>query len=180
MQKLENLLPNYEKKRIDSKNIADALGISNKTVSKWETGLGCPDLSLWPDLSVILGTEITQLMEGEITTNKPDVGNISNIRFYVCPNCGNILVSIGKRFNILLRKKLERLEVNSEENIEMQCEEIDMDYYITLNHEMNKEHYISFAAYVKSDRIYLNRLYPNKVRLSEFLLCEEESFMFTV
>ena len=61
-----------KEKGLTQKNIADALGISNKTVSKWETGLGCPDLSLWPDLSVILGTEITQLMEGEITTNKPD------------------------------------------------------------------------------------------------------------
>lgn len=151
-----------KEKGLTQKNIADALGISNKTVSKWETGLGCPDLSLWPDLSVILGTEIAQLMEGEITTNKPDVGNISNIRFYVCPNCGNILVSTGSSSIFCCGKKLERLEVNSEENIEMQCEEIDMDYYITLNHEMSKEHYISFAAYVKSDRIYLNRLYPEQ------------------
>ena len=101
-------------------------------------------------------------MEGEITTNKQDVGNISNIRFYVCPNCGNILVSTGSASIFCCGKKLERLEVNSEENIEMQCEEIDMDYYINLNHEMNKEHYISFAAYVKSDRIYLNRLYPEQ------------------
>ena len=47
-----------KEKGLTQKNVADALGISNKTISKWETGLGCPDLSLWPDLSTILGAEI--------------------------------------------------------------------------------------------------------------------------
>lgn len=151
-----------KEKGLTQKNIADALGISNKTVSKWETGLGCPDLSLWPDLSVILGAEITQLMEGEITPNKPDSGNISNIRFYVCPSCGNILVSTGSASIFCCGRKLEHLEISAEEAPEIKREEIDMDYYITVNHEMTKEHYISFAAYVKSDRIYLNRLYPEQ------------------
>ena len=151
-----------KEKGLTQKNIADALGISNKTVSKWETGLGCPDLSLWPDLSVILGAEITQLMEGEITPNKPDSGNISNIRFYVCPSCGNILVSTGSASIFCCGRKLEHLESSAEEAPEIKREEIDMDYYITVNHEMTKEHYISFAAYVKSDRIYLNRLYPEQ------------------
>ena len=151
-----------KEKGLTQKNIADALGISNKTVSKWETGLGCPDLSLWPDLSVILGAEITQLMEGEITPNKPDSGNITNIRFYVCPSCGNILVSTGSASIFCCGRKLEHLEISAEEAPEIKREEIDMDYYITVNHEMTKEHYISFAAYVKSDRIYLNRLYPEQ------------------
>ena len=43
---------------LTQKNIADALNISNKTVSKWECGLGCPDLELWPELSVILGVDM--------------------------------------------------------------------------------------------------------------------------
>ncbi|HCR83676.1 MAG TPA: XRE family transcriptional regulator, partial [Lachnospiraceae bacterium] len=40
-----------KEKNLTQRNIADALGIQNKTVSKWECGLGCPDLSLWPELS---------------------------------------------------------------------------------------------------------------------------------
>ena len=79
-----------KKKNLTQKNIADALGIQSKTVSKWECGLGCPDLSLWPELSAILGVDMNQLMEGEITPNKPDSGNIEKIRFYVCSTCGNI------------------------------------------------------------------------------------------
>lgn len=101
-------------------------------------------------------------MEGEITPNKPDSGNISNIRFYVCPSCGNILVSTGSASIFCCGRKLERLEISAEEAPEIKREEIDMDYYITVNHEMTKEHYISFAAYVKSDRVYLNRLYPEQ------------------
>lgn len=37
--------------KFTQQNLADALGISNKTVSKWECGLGFPDASLWADLS---------------------------------------------------------------------------------------------------------------------------------
>ena len=80
---------------LTQKNVADALGISNKTVSKWECGLGCPDLNLWPELSVILGVDMAQLMEGEMVQNRPDPGNISRVRFYVCPVCGNVLFSTG-------------------------------------------------------------------------------------
>ncbi len=61
-----------KRKNLTQKNIADALGIQNKTVSKWECGLGCPDLSLWPELSAILGVDMKPMMEGEITSNKPD------------------------------------------------------------------------------------------------------------
>ena len=94
--KIGNLIAKLRKeKKLTQRNIADALGIQNKTVSKWECGLGCPDLSLWPELSTILGVDMKQMMEGEITSNKPDSGNIDKVRFYVCPSCGNILVSTG-------------------------------------------------------------------------------------
>lgn len=37
-----------------------------------------------------------------------------------------------------------------------------MDYFITFDHPMTKDHYLSFAACVKSDRVFLNRLYPEQ------------------
>ena len=80
-----------KEKGLTQREVADALGISNKTISKWETGLGCPDLSLWPELSAIYGAEMSQLMEGEIIPNKPDSGNMLRAALYVCPTCGNIL-----------------------------------------------------------------------------------------
>lgn len=150
-------------KNLTQRNIADALGIQNKTVSKWECGLGCPDLSLWPELSAILGVDMKPMMEGEITSNKPDSGNIDKIRFYVCPSCGNILVSTGSASIFCCGRKLERiLPTDATIAPKITVEEMDTDYFITFDHPMTKEHYISFMAFVKSDRVFLNRLYPEQ------------------
>ncbi len=152
-----------KEKGMTQKNLADAIGVLNKTVSKWECGLGCPDLSYWADLSSILGVDMVQMMEGEITSNRPDSGNIDKILFYVCPDCGNILVSTGSASIFCCGRKLERLTLAEKtEELEISIEETDIDYYIMFNHPMEKEHYISFAAYVKSDRVLLNRLYPEQ------------------
>lgn len=162
--KIGKLIAHLRKEKgMTQKDLADELGVLNKTVSKWECGLGCPDLSYWSDLSVILGVDMVQMMEGEITSNKPDSGNIDKIHFYVCPTCGNILVSTGSASIFCCGRKLEYLHLTEKaEEIEISIEESDIDYYITFNHPMEKEHYISFAAYVKSDRVLLNRLYPEQ------------------
>lgn len=164
--KIGNLIARLRKeKNLTQKNIADALGIQNKTVSKWERGLGCPDLSLWPELSNILGVDMKQMMEGELTPNKLDNGNIDKVRFYVCPSCGNILVSTGSASIFCCGRKLERilpLPMDSPAATKITVEEMDTDYFITFDHPMTKDHYISFAAFVKSDRVLLNRLYPEQ------------------
>ena len=164
--KIGNLIARLRKeKNLTQKNIADALGIQNKTVSKWERGLGCPDLSLWPELSNILGVDMKQMMEGELTPNKLDNGNIDKVRFYVCPSCGNILVSTGSASIFCCGRKLERilpLPMDSPAATKITVEEMDTDYFITFDHPMTKEHYISFVAFVKSDRVLLNRLYPEQ------------------
>ena len=162
--KIGKLIAHLRKEKgMTQKNLADAIGVLNKTVSKWECGLGCPDLSYWADLSSILGVDMVQMMEGEIISNKPDSGNIDKILFYVCPDCGNILVSTGSASIFCCGRKLERLNlVEKTEELGISIEETDIDYYITFNHPMEKKHYISFAAYVKNDRVLLNRLYPEQ------------------
>lgn len=49
-------------KNMTQKQIADLMNISDKTISKWERGLGCPDISLLPELSQILGVSIDQIL----------------------------------------------------------------------------------------------------------------------
>jgi DNA-binding XRE family transcriptional regulator len=162
--KIGRLIAKLRKEQnLTQKNIADALGIQSKTVSKWECGLGCPDLSLWSDLSTILGVDMKQLMEGEITPNKRDPGNIDRVRFYVCPSCGNILVSTGSAGIFCCGRKLEQAFPSDQSALpKITIEEIDIDYFITVDHPMTKEHYLAFAAYVKSDKIYFNHLYPEQ------------------
>ncbi|MDL2327934.1 helix-turn-helix domain-containing protein, partial [Ruminococcaceae bacterium OttesenSCG-928-A11] len=118
-----------KEKGLTQKNVADALGVLNKTVSKWECGLGCPDLSYWADLSTILGVDISQMMEGEITPNKPDSGNIDRVRFYVCPSCGNILVSTGSASISCCGMKIDYLtHVSQNKDFTISVEEVDTDY----------------------------------------------------
>lgn len=162
-EKVGKLIAQLRQERgLTQKNVADALGISNKTVSKWECGLGCPDLNVWPELAIMLGVDMKQLMEGEITKNRPDSGNIARVRFYLCPVCGNVLVSTGAATIHCCGRRLEQLNVSHAELPEIRVEEMDVDYYVSFDHPMSKEHYLIFAAYVKSDRITLHRLYPEQ------------------
>ena len=162
-EKTGGLIAQLRRERgLTQREIADALGISNKTVSKWECGLGCPDLALWPELSVVLGADMAQLMEGEITRNRPDSGNISRLRFYVCPLCGNVLFSTGNAAIHCCGRRLEPEKALSEGLPPITVEEMDTDYYVTFDHPMEKGHYLMFAAYVKSDRVTLHRLYPEQ------------------
>lgn len=161
--KIGRLISSLRKEKgLTQKEVADALCVQSKTVSKWECGLGCPDLSLWSDLSTILGVDMVQLMEGEITPNKADSGNILRTKLYVCPTCNNILSSTGGASVFCCGRKLEPLKIENTESIKVKSEVADTDYYVTFDHQMEKEHYVSFVAYVKCDSILIIRLYPEQ------------------
>ena len=162
--KIGKLIEHLRKEKgLTQKEVAEQLNISNKTVSKWECGKGAPDASLWEGLSAILGADILKLLQGELNPNRLDIGKIENIRFYVCPNCGNILTSTGKAGISCCGRRLSPLSAVTEiTGHEISVEEMDTDYFITIKHEMSKKHYISFAAYVYDDRIWFQRLYPEQ------------------
>ena len=71
--------------------LAERLGVSDKAVSKWERGCGAPDLSLLPLLSQTLGVDTDTLLRGDLEANDMSNGNLNNMRFYVCPDCGNLI-----------------------------------------------------------------------------------------
>jgi len=152
-----------KEKRMTQKEIADKMNISDKTVSKWERGLGCPDISLLSELSDIFGVNIEKILQGDLSINDTDGGNMKRIKFYVCPVCGNIITSTGLGEISCCGRKLESLqvqEINEEHNL--QTTQVENDYYLTFNHEMTKDHYISFIAYVMFDRVHLVKLYPEQ------------------
>jgi len=150
-------------KGLTQKQVADRLNISNKTISKWECGLGCPDVSLWEDLAKVLGADILKLLQGELKPNRPDVGKMNRIQFYVCPTCGNILTSTGAASIACCGRRLQPLTpIMDTAEHDLHIEEIDDEYYAAVDHEMRREHYLLFAACVNDDRIWLNRLYPEQ------------------
>ena len=143
------------------KELAELLCLSDRTVSKWERGAGAPDVSLWSDLSEILGISVRDLLAGERTINPKDGGNMKRTKFYVCPHCGNILTASSAAQLTCCGEPLSPLEAKPEDSAHtISVETMDGEYYVSMQHEMSKAHYISFFACLTGDKLYLNRLYP--------------------
>lgn len=163
-RKVGNLIRHLRKEQnLTQRQLAEQIHVSSKAVSKWECGNGVPDASFWEPLSAILGADVLKLLQGELEANRRDVGKMDKTRFYVCPVCGNILTSTGKGSVSCCGRRLAPLEAAVDLPWhEISVQDMDLDYYITLNHEMTKEHFILFAAYVLDDSVFLKRLYPEQ------------------
>ena len=148
-------------KNVTQTDIANSLNISNKTVSKWECGLGFPDASLWAELSSVLGVDIANLLEGEMPEKSPDSGNMKRLKFYVCEKCKNIIVSSSSSSVFCCGRKLNELKA-SDKAIEINAQVVDFEHFITVNHPMTKDNYILFVALVKNDTVIIKRLYPEQ------------------
>ena len=150
-------------KGFTQKNIAEKLGICAKTVSKWETGHGFPDISLISKLSEIFQVDISKLLHGEMPEAKREACNVKRTKFYVCEKCGNIVTSMGNSEIICCGRKLAPLPANTPDDAhKLNIEIIEDDFYITFSHPMTKEHYISFVSYVRFDRVLTIKLYPEQ------------------
>lgn len=162
--KVGRLILNLRKeKNMTQKALADRMNISDRTISKWERGIGCPDVTLLRELSGVLGVNIGKLLQGDLEPNEADGGNMKKIKFYVCPECGNVLCSTGDAEISCCGRKLEALAARKEDaEHQISVEVIEDDDYITMDHEMSKQHFISFVAYVRYDRVLLIKLYPEQ------------------
>lgn len=141
--------------------LAEKLMVSDKAVSKWETGKGYPDITLLEPLAAALRVSVTELITGNAISNRNVSGNMMRSKFYVCPVCGNVFHCMGEAaihcHGVLL--KPEEAEP-ADERHRLQVEQVEDEYYVTVEHEMRKEHYISFIAAASSDRINIVKLYP--------------------
>jgi len=152
-----------KEKGMTQKQLADAMNISDKTISKWERGLGCPDVSLLRELSEVLNADIEKILLGDLEPNNADGGNMKKIKFYMCPNCGNTLTSTGESdVSCCGRKLVPLIPKPAEGTHKLTVEEIEEDFYITFAHEMSKTHYINFVACVAYDRVLFVKLYPEQ------------------
>ena len=150
-----------KEKGLTQLQLAEAMHISDKTVSKWERGLGCPDISLLCELSKILNVDLSELLRGQLTSNDILGGSMKRIKFYVCPNCGNILTALSDTAISCCGKKLLPLELKKANAADrLSVEIIENEFFISANHEMTKEHYISFVALITDDTLILRKQYP--------------------
>lgn len=152
-----------KEKGLTQKQVADRLNLSDKTVSKWERGLGCPDVSLLAELSNLFEVNIEKILNGNLEPNAPDSGNIKRMKFYVCPSCGNVITNTGNAEISCCGRKLPPLTAKpADSSHRAEIEETDGEYYVAFHHEMKKDHYISFVACITNEKLLLVKLYPEQ------------------
>lgn len=146
---------------LTQRQLAEAIGVSDKAISKWERGMGYPDISILPLLSSRLDVDLERLLSGTLDENELVEGNMKKLQFYVCPTCGNLITTTAEAGVTCCGKKLTPLSVQSaKEDQRLSVEVIDQEYFISSDHPMDKGHFISFVAFVTGDTVILRKLYP--------------------
>lgn len=150
-----------ERKNMTQTALAGILDVSPKTISKWETAKGLPDISLLGSLACALDVSVMELMSGETVSNRNSSGNLLRSKFYCCPICGNVLHATGEAVVSCCGVALPPLEAEDTDPAhQITMEAVEDEQFVVIRHDMTKAHYISFLAYVTSDRLHLVKLYP--------------------
>ncbi|WP_081674333.1 helix-turn-helix domain-containing protein [Butyrivibrio sp. VCD2006] len=150
-----------EQKKMTQLQLAELLGVTDKTVSKWETGKGYPDITLLEPIADAFRISVTELISGNKIKNENVSANMMRSKFYVCPVCGNAIHSMGEA--VIQCHGVQLLPAEAEqtdENHMIFIERVEDEYYVRIDHEMTKDHYISFIAASSPDRIQMVKLYP--------------------
>ena len=150
-----------EDKNMTQAELAAKLDVSPKTISKWETAKGLPDISLLDILAAALEVSVMELMSGNTIINRNISANIMRSQIYVCPVCGNIIHAMGEAAISCCGVALPPLEAEEpDEAHQITIEKVEDEQFVVVHHDMTKQHYISFMAYVTGDKFHMVKLYP--------------------
>ncbi len=150
-----------EERGMTQQQLADKLSVSDKSVSKWETGKGYPDITLIEPLARALGVSIIELLSGRDVINNNRSFNMIKTKFYVCPLCGNVICSTGEAVISCCGITLPPLDAEeADDNHSFSVDKVEDEYFVSISHEMNKKHYISFIAAIKDNGCEIIKLYP--------------------
>ena len=150
-----------EKQGMTQAQLAERLCVTDKAVSKWETGKGFPDLTLLEPLAAALRVSVPELLSGRVIVNGNRASNLLRSRLHVCPVCGNVMFAKGDSLISCCGIELPPLEAEAPDDAHRaMIENVENEYFVTIPHPMDKEHFISFMAYVTMDRFEMKALYP--------------------
>lgn len=163
-----------EIKHLTQAELAAKLSVSAKTISKWETAKGLPDISLLEPLAAALGVSVLELMQGEPVVNQNRAANLLRSKLYVCPVCGNVLHATGQAVVSCCGITLPAQDIaeaeDADEHHQLTVERVEDELFVTIHHPMTKDHFISFIAYLTGDKLQLVRLYPEGDATARFPL----------
>ena len=150
-----------EQRKMTQLQLAEILKVSDKTVSKWETAKGYPDITLLEPIADAFGISVPELISGHPIKNANVSANMIKSKFYVCPVCKNVIHSMGEAVIHCHGIQLMPAEAEpSDEHHKIFIERIDGEYFVRIEPDMTKTHYISFIAAVSSDRCQMVKIYP--------------------
>ena len=168
-----------EQKKLTQAELAEKIFVTDKAVSKWETGRGYPDISLVESLAKALDISVIELLSGKNVINTNRQSNMNRVQFYVCPVCGNIIQSTGEALISCCGITLPPLEAEqSDKNHSVRIERIEDEFFVSIEHEMTKNHYISFIAAIRSDSVEIQKLYPEQNAEASFKISGTEQILF--
>ena len=150
-----------EKNKMTQRELAEKIGVSDKSVSKWENSRGLPDITLLEPIAEVFKISVTELISGNTIHNANVSANMLRSKLYVCPVCGNVIHSMGETEIHCHGIRLIPLEAEpTDEHHMVLIERVEDEYYVRIDHSMTKEHYISFVAAASFDDMQLRTLYP--------------------
>lgn len=168
-----------EQKKLTQAELAEKIFVTDKAVSKWETGRGYPDISIVESLAKALDISVIELLTGKNVINTNRQSNMNRVQFYVCPVCGNIIQSTGEALISCCGITLPRLEAEeSDKNHPVRIERIEDEFFVSVEHEMTKNHYISFIAAIRSDGVEIQKLYPEQNAEARFKISRTKQILF--
>ena len=169
-----------EQNKMTQLQLAEKLGVSDKTVSKWETGKGYPDITLLEPIAEAFQISVTELISGNTIRNANVSSNMLRSKFYVCPVCGNVIHGMGEAVIQCHGIVLNALEAEpADEHHQLSIERVEDEYFVSIDHPMTKDHYISFMAAAASDSMQTVKLYPEWNAESRFKIsCVKKLFFY--
>ena len=150
-----------EAKGLTQEELAARLHVTSKAVSKWETAQGFPDISLLESLAKALDISIIELFSGESVTNRNRASNLQRSVLYVCPVCGNSILSFGQAVVSCCGITLPPLQPEEADDAHaIQLAYSDGEYYVTIDHPMEKDHFITCIAAMSDNALQLVKTLP--------------------
>lgn len=88
-----------KKRGFTQKDLGDFLGVTDKAISRWESGYGNPDITILPKLAKLLGTATDYLLSGQGTSSIEDNSQKPQVDLNRKPL--RVLMTLGKVFTVL-------------------------------------------------------------------------------
>lgn len=103
-------------KQLTQQQLGDILGVSSKTISKWETGNGLPDITILKKISKEFDITIDELLDGEIEIKHPTDNKTKSTKYKIITTIFILIILATITISIINSKKANKEESITPQN----------------------------------------------------------------